>query len=795
VVADGCITCPKNGSCELKQVAEYIDIKEVTLPYTYRELPIHKEPFFDRDYNLCILCGRCVRICQEVRGVGAISFTYRGSQAIIGTAFDRPLKESGCEFCGACVDACPTAALMEQANRWAGPAEREVVTTCPYCGVGCQLKLEIKDDRILRVRAERDNAVNQGQLCVKGRFGMDFVHAPHRLTKPLIKRDGEFMEASWEEALELVAQRLGSHKGGEFAAISSAKCTNEENYLIQKFARAVMGTNNVDHCARLCHASTVAGLALAFGSGAMTNSIREIRDAACILAIGTNTTENHPVIGLEIKKAVRNGAKLIVANPREIELCRFAHLWLRQRPGTDVALLMGMARVIVAEGLADKNFIEERCENFAAFRESLKGFDLDWVSQVTGVTAPDIAEAARIYATNHPASILFAMGITQHSHGTDNVLATANLAMLTGNVGRLSSGVNPLRGQNNVQGACDMGALPNVYPGYQSVTDPAIGEKFEAAWGCALPQEPGLTLTEVFDAAYQGRIKALYLVGENPFLSDPDAEHVREALKRLEFLVVQDIFLSETAKLAHVVLPAASFAEKDGTFTNTERRVQRVRQAISPIGDSRPDWWITCQIAKRLDGKGFDFDHPSEVMAEISRLTPSYGGISYERLNNGGLQWPCPSEEHPGTSFLHKEAFTRGRGYFAPLEYKPSQEQPDGEYPLLLTTGRSLFQFHTGTMTRKVSGLNIIKDEEQVEMNPDDAAALGIAEGEEVLVISRRGRVEAKLKVTEDSPPGVVFMTFHFAESPTNLLTNPALDPVAKIPELKVCAVRVVKVG
>jgi predicted molibdopterin-dependent oxidoreductase YjgC len=385
------------------------------------------------------------------------------------------------------------------------------------------------------------------------------------------------------------------------------------------------------------------------------------------------------------------------------------------------------------------------------------------------------------------------MGITQHSHGTDNVLATANLAMLTGNVGKPSSGVNPLRGQNNVQGACDMGCLPDVYPGYQPVADPKVREKFEAAWDCSLPQEAGLTLTEFFDAAYKGQIKALYLVGENPILSDPDAGHIAEALKRLDFLVVQDIFLTETAELADVVLPATTFAEKEGTFTNTERRVQRVRQAISPIGDSRPDWWIICQIAKRLNGKGFDFSHPAQVMDELAKLTPSYGGISYPRLEDGGLQWPCPNPEHPGMPFLHSDKFTRGKGYFTPLEYKPSMELPDDDYPFLLTTGRSMFQFHTGTMTRKISGLNILRGEEFVEVNPEDALALGIADGEKVRIASRRGEVTAKAKVTEVSPKGVVFMTFHFAESPTNLLTNPALDPVAKIPEFKVCAVRIEK--
>jgi formate dehydrogenase alpha subunit len=537
----------------------------------------------------------------------------------------------------------------------------------------------------------------------------------------------------------------------------------------------------------------VAGLVTTFGSGAMTNSIDEIRGAAGIMAIGTNTTVAHPVIALEIKKAIQQGAKLIVANPRRINLVRYADLWLQYNPGTDVALLMGMMRVILDEGLLNTTFIEDRCENFDTFKESLSGFDLDFVERITDVPRDKIVEAARLYATNSPATILYTMGITQHSHGTDNVMAIANLAMLTGNIGKPSTGVNPLRGQNNVQGACDMGALPNVYPGYQSVTDPTIREKFEVAWGHSLPENPGLTLTDILNAAHQGKIKAIYLIGENPVLSDPDAKHIQEALASLDFFVVQDIFLTETAQLAHVVLPAASFAEKDGTFTNTDRRIQLVRKAVEPIGNAKADWWITNQIGQRMGDKGFNFTHPVEIMEEITQLTPSYGGVSYERLENGGLQWPCPTKEHPGTPILHTTQFARGKGHFIPLEYKPPMELPDDDYPLLLTTERNLYHFHTGTMSRKVAGLNTLSNEELVEINPYDASASEITDGDMIKVISRRGEVNAKAMVTEVCPKGIISMSFHFAESPTNQLTNPAQDPVSKIPELKVCAVRVEK--
>lgn len=789
--AERCLQCGcKAGhDCTLRQLATEYEVSPPIKKDRHHSQVDSSHPFIELDPNKCIGCARCARICHEVQGVGAIGFAYR-----VAIPLGESLLETNCESCGQCVATCPVGALVSK--KGIEPAF-EVKTVCPYCGCGCGIYLGVRGNAIVNVRGDPDNPVNKGNLCVKGRFGYEFITHKERLTSPLIKQDGKFVKVTWDEALDFVAKNLSKYRGDRFATISSAKCTNEENYIIQKFTRAVMGTNNIDHCARLCHAPSVSGLAQSFGSGAMTNSIDEISNASCIFAIGTNTTVAHPIIALQIKKAVQNGARLIVANPRKIDLYRFADIFLQHRPGTDVALLMGIAHVIVDEGLLDTSFIKSRCENFEAFKESLSYFDLNLVEHITGVPKEKIAEAGRCYATHKPATILYAMGITQHTHGTDNVLAISNLALLTGNICKPSTGVNPLRGQNNVQGACDMGALPNVYPGYQRVDDPEVKRKFESAWGSSLSDSPGLTHTEIFDAIDQGEIKALYLIGENPILSEANAKHAESALNKLEFFVVQDIFLSETARLADVILPATSFAEKDGTFTNTERRVQRIRKAIEPVGDSRPDWWITSEIARRMGRNGFEYSHTAQIMDEISSLTPIYAGISYDRLENKGLQWPCPDREHPGTPILHTEQFatSNGKGKFMLLSYKPSAEVPDDEYPLILTTERSLYQFHTSTMTRKVNGLNVLRGHELVEINPKDAIALGIADGEIVRVISRRGDITAKIKVTDASPPGVISMTFHFSESPTNVLTNPAIDPVAKIPETKVCAVRIERLG
>ncbi len=792
-----CLSCAQNDKCAIQKLAVYIGIDQKRLEKLRKPtatIPIDtSNPFFDRDPNKCVLCGICVRTCGELQRIGDIDFAFRGPQTIISTFANKPIAESRCESCGECMIRCPVGALTPK--NFQQPT-REVKTICSYCGVGCGFYLGIRGNKLVSTRGDRKSPVNQASLCVKGRFGFDFVNSPDRLTVPLVRTNGKLTETTWDQALTLIADKLSHYHGNEFATLSSAKCTNEENYLIQKFTRAVMGTNHIDHCARLCHSPTVAGLVQTLGSGAMTNSINEITGAACIFAIGTNTTAAHPIIGLEIKKAVAQGTKLIVANPKEIELCRFAHIFLQHTPGSDIALLMGMMRVIVEEDLVDKKFIDERCENFEAFETSLEDFDPDFVTKITGVPWDKIQKAARCYATEKPASLFYAMGITQHTHGTDNVLAISDLALLTGNIGLPSTGVNPLRGQNNVQGACDLGALPNVYPGYQRVDNKDIQAKFEKAWNTSLPDKPGLTHVEIFDDIERKNIKALYLVGENPIISEANSKHVAEAIDKLEFLIVQDIFLSETARLADVVLPAASFAEKDGTFTNTERRVQRVRKAIEPIGQAKPDWQITCQIAKKMGKAGFDFAGPKEIMEEIVALTPSYHGISYDRLENGGLQWPCPTPDHPGTPFLHAERFATasGKAKLVPLKYKPSAEVPDKQYPFILTTDRSIFHFHTGTMTRNVRGMDLLNGQELLDINPKDAARLKIENGDMVQVSSRRGQVSVKASVTDICLPGVVSMTFHFAETPTNVLTNSALDPVAKIPETKVCAVKIKKI-
>jgi len=800
-----CATCNENGDCTFQRYAyEYQISDEVfTKAQTAEPKPNYTTGNEAIEYNLdkCIRCGRCIRICEEVQMDSALTFKERASGVEVTTAFDIPLNESTCELCGQCISTCPTGALYERAAKGKGQCKDllRTRTTCPYCGVGCQIDINVnpKTNDIVRVTSSVGCIPNDGNLCVKGRFGIEFVGHEKRLTTPLIKRNGAFEPVTWDQATSFIAERLTKIKKqngpNSIAGLSSAKCTNEENYVFQKFFRAVIGTNNVDHCARLCHASTVAGLARAFGSGAMTNSIDEMKNAACIFIIGSNTSEAHPVIALNIKEAVvKNGAKLIIADPRGIDLVRFAELHLAQKPGTDVALINAMMNVIIKENLLDTDFVKERTDGFEELAEALKDFTPEKAEQITTIPAEQIRQAARIYAGASTSSIIYSMGITQHTTGTDNVLSLANLSMLTGNVGKESTGVNPLRGQNNVQGACDLGALPNVYPGYQSVEDSKIRAKFEKAWSTKLSPNKGLTVVEIFHAVETGDIKAIYIMGENPALSDPNLNRTRKALETVDFLVVQDIFLSETAQYADVVLPSACFAEKNGTFTNTERRVQRIRTAVPPPGEARSDWKTICDVSTKL-GYKMSFDSAGQIMDEIASLTPIYGGMSFERIDSVGLQWPCPDKDHPGTKYLHKGKFSRGKGKFHTVSFKAPAESPGKKFPFVLTTGRQLYQFHTGTMTRKSAAINQISPTGYVEIHFEDANKLGIADGDTVEVSTIRGKVSTLAKVTKNIEKGWLFMPFHFSEGPANMLTIDALDPLAKIPEYKACAATVKK--
>lgn len=818
-----CLSCAQSDNCRLQEVAAYLRVDEKDMENFRLSLPDipldESNPFFIRDLKKCILCGVCVQTCGDILGVNAIDFGYRGYETKIITFGDNDILDSNCVSCGECVVACPVGALVPKATL---EPSREIKTTCTYCGVGCGIYLGVRGNEITGVRGDPQGPSNKGRLCVKGRYGFNFVNNPERLEKPLIKRQGVFEEVEWEEALDLVAEKLLEYRQGEFddkqyqksqfAAISSAKCTNEENYLFQKFTRALMKSPHIDHCARLCHAPSVAGLSRSIGSGAMTNSIDEISGAGCIMAIGTNTTGSHPVIALEVVKAAKNGSKLLVINPQEIDLCQHADLFLQHHPGTDVALLMGMARVIWEENLHDEEFVKKRTENLEPFLKSLVKLDLEEVEQITGVNQEKIREAARMYATEGPSSILYAMGITQHTHGTDNVLAISNLALLTGNLGKLNAGVNPLRGQNNVQGSCDMGALPNVLPGYQSLEDEEVIKKFQEYWNSDLSPVTGMIIPEMLENALEGNIKAAYIMGENPLLSEPDIQNVKKALEKLEFLMVQDIFLTETAQMADVVLPAVSFAEKEGTFTNTERRVQLIRPAVSVPGQSKPDWWIISQLACKMEEKlftggesaesdnlpesQFNYQSAGEIFQEMAKITPIYQGISYARLEEEGIQWPCPDENHPGTPVLHQEKFNTlsGRGKFHPLEYRPPAEVASEEFPLILTTGRSLYQYHTGTMTRKIKGMDKLEKPATVEINPYDAHNRDIQENDLVEIQSRRGKIKVNAKIRDNIQKGTLFMTFHFKEAPANCLTNPERDPISGIPELKISAVEVRKI-
>jgi formate dehydrogenase alpha subunit len=700
--------------------------------------------------------------------------------------------------------------------------DRIAPTTCPYCGVGCSLQLHIKNDYIYRVTSPFDSVVNHGNLCVKGRFGYDFIYNKDRITTPLIRKKAQapatrsqafdrdqWREVSWDEALDYSADRLVEiyqRDGADAMAVyCCAKATNEDNYLMQKLFRALFRSNNVDHCTRLCHAGSVVALQMALGSSAMSNTAAEVVHSDVFLVTGSNTAETHPIIALQMKAAVANhGAKLIVVDPRRVEMVNWATLWLPEKPGTDVPLFSAMAHVIIKERLYNQDFIDRRTEGFVDFAKSMEKFTPEYAEAISGVDRNLIIQAARMYAGAKNAAIYWALGIPEHSHGTDNAMSLIHLALLTGHIGRQGTGLNPLRGQNNVQGASDSGAMPWHYPGYQRVDDEAAARKFEQAWQIengGLNRKPGLTTTEIMSAVGPGGVRALHIMGENPMMSEPNLNHTRHMIEQLEFLVVQDLFINESGAYADVFLPAASWAEKNGTFTNTDRRVQRVRKALEPRGQSRPDWEIICDLAGRIEKKlgrpqtaFWAYQSPAEVLEEMGRVVPEYAGVKYRRIEELGLQTPVWNDDHPGTSYLFAESFPRGRGKFHTLEYVPSVEMPDEEYPFILTTGRLLEHWHGGTLTRH-SKLDDLYPEARVEISIADAARLKLEDGQAVRVSSRRGSIVLRAWVTQRTTVGVVFIPMHFAEAAANLLTIDALDPLAKIPEYKACAVRIVPAG
>jgi len=669
-----------------------------------------------------------------------------------------------------------------------------IPTICPYCGTGCGLYLKVRNGEVVGVAPSKAHPVSQGRLCVKGVTCWEGIVGAERIKEPLVRRNGGLTAVSWDEALSYVAQKLASLKrkyGPDSLGVwGSARCTNELNYVAQKLARAVLATNNVDHCARTCHSPTVEGLVRSFGSGAMTNSIDELKDAACVFSIGSNVCEAHPVIGWRVRTAKDRGAKIIVCDPRKIDMAKFADIHIQHFPGTDIALLNCLMNVILSEGLEDTEFISARTECIEQLKETVRKYTPAYTSRIVGVDADLLIKAARMYAASKPASIIYTLGITEHTVGTENVMSVANLAMLTGNVGIASAGVNPLRGQNNVQGACDMGALPNFFPGYQRVDDPANQEKFEKAWGVELSSRPGLTITDQLIQARNGSVKALYIIGEDPLTTDPNSEHVRQALEKLEFLVIQEIYMSPTAELADVVLPGASFAEKTGTFTNSERRVQLINKAIEPFGNSRPDWKIVCEVAGRM-GHAFEYSNTAEIMDEIASVAPIYGGISHERIRKVGLQWPCPDKEHPGTKYLHKGKFSRGLGRFHGIDDKPPAEVPDKEFDFILSTGRMRFHYNNGSMTRRTYLLEREYPFMFVEVNTEDAERLGIKNMADCKVSTRRGQLTVKALVSDKVKKGVLWMPFHYTEAPANLLTNDAFCPISRIGEYKACAARI----
>jgi formate dehydrogenase major subunit len=767
--------------------------------------------------DACINCTLCVRACREVQVNDVIGMAYRGHGAKVVFDFDEPMGQSTCVACGECVQACPTGALMEASllddtGVRTEYAERSVDTVCPYCGVGCLVKLHVKDDKILHVDG-RPGPANQNRLCVKGRFGFDYITHPHRLTKPLVRRadapksgDSQidpgnpwthFREATWDEALDLAAAGLKKviERDGPtaMAGFGSAKCSNEEAYLFQKLVRTGFHTNNVDHCTRLCHASSVAALMEGIGSGAVTAPFMAAKDAECIIVIGARPAQNHPVAATFLKNAAKNGAKLIVMDPRRQGLARYATYMLQFKPGMDVALLNAMIHTIVEEGLTDQQYIQANTEGFEELKERIKAFSPEKMAEVCGIDAKTIREVARIYATSRTSIIFWGMGISQHVHGTDNARCLITLSLITGQVGRPGTGLHPLRGQNNVQGASDAGLIPMVYPDYRSVEAEDVRREYEAFWGMELDPKRGLTVVEIVNAILADEIKAMYILGENPAMSDPDQQHARAALAKLEHLVVQDIFLTETAWHADVVLPASAAAEKAGTFTNTNRQVQMGRPAMNPPGEARQDWELVQEIARRL-GLNWNYTHPKDVFAEMARIMPSLKNITWERLEReDSVTYPCDAPDKPGNEIMFANGFPTksGRGRIVPTDLVPPDELPDAEYPMVLTTGRMLEHWHTGAMTRRASTLDALEPEAVALLNRQDLRRMNLAAGDRVSVTTRRGQITLKARQDNEVAEGMVFIPFCFAEAAANVLTNPQLDPYGKIPEFKFCAARV----